>query len=235
MVIGDVVTGTIDASGEVLYLFEAQTGDEISVLMEVLDGNLDPLLVLYDADGNQLAENDDQNTSTRNSQIGPFTLPADGQYLIVATRFQRELGSTIGDFRLTLAAGALSSSSSGTDTDETDDDTVLAYGESIQAALDSETWNRTYTFEATEGDVITISMTRQSGTLDPLLQLKDADGSIVAESDDIASNDRDSEIEAFVIPADGVYTIVTSRFMQADGDSEGEFLLSLDRTLGSGA
>jgi hypothetical protein len=229
--VGDVVTGAIDASGEVRYLFEAASGDEISVLMEVLDGNLDPFLVLYDAEGNQLAVNDDRDGTTRNSQIGPFTLPADGQYLIVATRFQRELGSTLGNFRLTLTAGALSPSGTG----QTDEDTVLSYGDSVEATLNSETWNRTYTFEAEEGDVITITLVNVDGTLDPLLQLKDADGVIVAESDDIASDNRDSEINAFVIPADGIYTIVASRFMQAEGDSEGEFMLTLDRTQGSGA
>jgi hypothetical protein len=63
-----------------------------------------------DANGLELVQNDDadetqiigEQARSTDSLISNFTLPADGVYRIVATRFGTIFGSTLGTYRLTL-------------------------------------------------------------------------------------------------------------------------------------
>ena len=71
--------------------------------MNNTSGTLDPSLYLIGPQGNQVAANDDavagENT---NSLISNLTLPADGQYIIIATHFGARYGGTTGTYSLTL-------------------------------------------------------------------------------------------------------------------------------------
>lgn len=86
-----------------LFVFTAQAGETYNIAMNSTSGTLDPTLYLLDAQGNQVAVNDDavagENT---NSLISNLTLPADGQYIIIATHFGARYGGTTGTYSLTL-------------------------------------------------------------------------------------------------------------------------------------
>jgi hypothetical protein len=83
------------------YTFTGSEGQLISIDMRVTEGsNLDPEVFLYDADNELLAQNDD--FSYPNSLI-LITLPADGEYTIVATRNDGRSGSSEGEFELTVS------------------------------------------------------------------------------------------------------------------------------------
>lgn len=101
---GNRVEGYIGgAVSEVRYTFEAQAGDSVSIQMERLSGDLDPLLIVLDANGSELVRNDDAPIPTDyNAAIEGFSIPAAGAYTIVATRFQEADGLSEGDFALTL-------------------------------------------------------------------------------------------------------------------------------------
>ncbi len=96
-----------------LYSFKGLAGDKITITMKRNAGTvLDPYLFLMDVDGKtQLANNDDNTASSSaiggpvsppDSQIKSFAIPADGNYIIVATRYGADLGGTVGKYRLTL-------------------------------------------------------------------------------------------------------------------------------------
>jgi hypothetical protein len=74
-----------------------------NIAMNNTSGNLDPSLYLIGPAGDQVAANDDavagENT---NSLIANFALPADGQYIIIATHFGARYGGTTGTYSLTL-------------------------------------------------------------------------------------------------------------------------------------
>lgn len=92
------VEGNINASfPSVRYSFEVEAGQAVAVTMERTSGNLDPLLVLFDPDGNLLADNDDFAEGSQDAQI-TFTPPIAGVYTVQATRFRE----TEGTFRLIL-------------------------------------------------------------------------------------------------------------------------------------
>ncbi len=102
IVYGQSVTATIsDQVYGRFYRFAGNEGDTIRITAETLTGTLDPILVLRDADDNNLAVNDDISPSNRNAVI-TYTLPANGQYIIAVTRYGLREGTTNGDYRLTL-------------------------------------------------------------------------------------------------------------------------------------
>lgn len=104
----DIITDTstlTESQPEQLYRFNGNAGDTVTITMVAEDESaLDTRLFLYTAEGYEagefLEENDDaadSNVGRLNSQIVDFELPEDGEYVIVATRFQGE-----GDYTLTI-------------------------------------------------------------------------------------------------------------------------------------
>src|SRR6185369_14740533 len=97
---GQITQGAIDDDTfQEEYTFEGSEGDIVTITMIDIsaDDGLDPLLILFDPDGNEAIRNDDGDSSVVgqfNSQILNFTLPADGTYTIIATRFSQESGNT---------------------------------------------------------------------------------------------------------------------------------------------
>jgi hypothetical protein len=101
---GENLTGTISNERYALfYQFEGEAGDQVTIRAERLTDDLDPIVILRDADNNNLpgGTNDDADPSTRDSLLN-YTLPATGEYIISVTRFGVRDGTTTGNFRLTL-------------------------------------------------------------------------------------------------------------------------------------
>jgi hypothetical protein len=101
---GAPVSGSITQDNKFdVYVFRGEAGDVFNIAMNNTSGNLDPSLYLIGPAGDQVAANDDavagENT---NSLIANFALPADGQYIIIATHFGARYGGTTGTYSLTL-------------------------------------------------------------------------------------------------------------------------------------
>lgn len=90
----------------VFYVFEGTAGDVVSVQVKNVSGNLDSVLHLYSADGNQwveIANNDDSPTGgTYEAALTDVILPQTGKYLIAVNRFGLDQQSTYGTFMITL-------------------------------------------------------------------------------------------------------------------------------------
>jgi hypothetical protein len=220
---GDVVTGAInDSTPGVRYVFPGQSGDVVTIELSATSGNLDTLLILLGPDGNEIARNDDDGglASGTDSAIRDLTLPANGRYSIVATRFRQEVGLSAGSFELRLISGSapVIVTPGGGD---------LSYGQTATGEINNDNPQVEFTFAARDGDVVSIRLTATSGNLDPLLILLGPAGAEVARNDD-GGEGRNSFIESFTIPADGLYTIIATRFRQETGTSEGSFDLQLD-------
>ncbi len=103
LVYGTPVTGTIDALHPfVIYTFTAKSGDNVAISMRNTSGSLDPNLFLLNPGGTQINANDDQSAKDSNSRIEQ-KIPADGIYVVVASRYGIDLGGTAGNFELTIA------------------------------------------------------------------------------------------------------------------------------------
>lgn len=81
-----------------------------------------------------------------------------------------------------------------------------------------------YTFEGEAGEVVTVSMSQTSGTLDTLLFLMDPNGIELVQNDD--SNDSTNSLINVTLPQDGTYTIIATHFGAQFGGTIGGYNLS---------
>lgn len=101
---GETVSGSITGQQRfVVYAFEGQTGDSVTIGMEATNTVLDTALYLISPENIQVAFNDDvipgDNT---NSVIEDATLASTGTYYIIATHYGLNVGGTQGTYNLTL-------------------------------------------------------------------------------------------------------------------------------------
>ena len=102
IIYGATVNGLIqDAHSAEEHVFFGQAGDVLRIAMERTSDDLDPLVTLLDSDRKQIAFDDDSG-GDQNALIDGFALPHDGMYIIVASRYQGEIGQTSGAYLLTL-------------------------------------------------------------------------------------------------------------------------------------
>lgn len=100
-------------------------------------------------------------------------------------------------------------------------------GTTVTAFIDNENRYFTYSFQASPDELLTLQMTATSGSLDTYLALLDSTGNVVRFNDDTASGITDSIIQDALVPVEGVYTIVATRYAKAIGGTAGDFTLSL--------
>lgn len=196
------------------YVFEGNVDNIVNVDLLRISGSLDPYLILLDSGLNELATNDDiVDGVQRDSRIDGFRLPADGLYYIVATRFEREAGTTIGRYRLTLRQA-------GSAFDGVAAEVVrIGFNQSVGGALDEFLIERSYAFYGEAGQIMTAVVSRTDGDLSPTLKLLDAEGNTVLEAEAGSAN---AVLPRFELPSAGVYTLVVSR-----SSGRGGFILAL--------
>jgi hypothetical protein len=110
IVLGQPAIGSITPDNAFdVYAFEGTAGQVITVRLAASSQTLDTKVFLVSPTGIEIANNDDAdpalagtNGRTTDSIINAVTLPEDGQYLIVASRFGTIYGGTIGGYVLTL-------------------------------------------------------------------------------------------------------------------------------------
>jgi len=221
--VGTIIEGRIDDNApRIAYSINGTRGAIVRIRLSAISGDLDPVLLMFDPANNLLLNRDDAG-GTRNIDL-TMTFQENGAYTIVVGRFAYALGSTSGDYELSIERVGVSS----------DEGSSLQYGVPITNTITNTRPELFFTFEATEGDIINISMVRSSGTLDPYIQLLDADRFLIAENDDATGTTRNARIQAFVINRSGTYIIVATRYGQASGDSAGSFVLTVEEASNSG-
>ncbi len=207
---------------EQFYRFEGRQFDLVSVEMRRTAGTLDGFLILTDDQQNPLITDDDGG-SGQDAAIRRFALPYEGVFYIVATRFQRGSGTTSGSYTLTMRVEGNAFENVPTDIAR------MTYGSVANGVLDDLVPRVLYAMYGSQGDVITISLNRASGDLDPVVGLLDANQRLLI-SDDDSGGDQNARIERYTLPATGVYYIQAARFEGTDrAPTRGGFVLVLAR------
>jgi hypothetical protein len=227
---GEPVQGTISNEAPAYrFTFRGQAGDVVTLSLSRQSGDLDAYLALEDPRGLELAANDDARNaaSPTDARIEHLRLPVSGVYTVVATRFQREQGTSGGAFELSLER------SESIIVPETR--LPIAYGEVRGGVIGSGTPRVEYVFSGRGGDVITVGLRRlePGDNLDPYLILLDMTGRQLAFNDDAPEpgdpQSTNARIDGFILPADGEYRIVATRFLEVDGSTQGAYELHLTR------
>jgi hypothetical protein len=221
---GGQITGQINNQNpRAVYYFDGLRGEVVSISLGATSGDLDPVLTVMDASGNILAGRDDSGGG-RNIRIDALSIPQSSRYYVIVGRFGYGLGSTTGGFQLNVERIGVSSASG----------SALRYGDSVINNITNMNPQVYYSFRAERGDIVNIIMRRDSGDLDPYLQVVDSNAFVIADNDDIPGSGLNAHIDRLVIENPGTYIIVATRYGQAAGTSTGRFILSIDRATGSG-
>jgi hypothetical protein len=205
---GETVDGELTSEAPAItYTFTGEEGT--SVVVTLISEDFDTYLTLLDEDGAEVSFDDD-SAGNLDSRIGPYALPADGDYTIVAQSYayRNGSGSASGDFTLTL------------DTFETE---VIEYGETIEGELTTTALEALYFFRGAEGDSVIIRLS--SDDFDSFLSLSGPDGFELITNDDGGGN-LNSLIGPYALPQTGDY-MISARSLS--GTATGSYVLTLDR------
>lgn len=232
---GESARGTIDAdTPAITYRFRGSAGDTVTVTMSRAGGNLNSYLYLLDANGQLLYEDNDSGGENGDARM-IFSLPADGEYFVFATRLGQASGTTSGSFLLDLLSDSpppvIEAEAELTLPEAFAGLPEIDYGDGVEGTISNESFLQVYVFAGTAGEPIVAEMNslddESPNSLDPLLVLLDDERIPLAENDDIISGQvRDSRIE-YVLPETGYYAIVATRFEQGDGVTTGTYRLTL--------
>jgi hypothetical protein len=212
LISGLTVLGMLDKqTPEQDWQFTATAGQQVTIAAvdASQSGALDMTLRLIAPDGKDEAANDNQTTGDlllpTDAEIPDHTFKATGVYTIRAGRV-----NSAGLYALALSA---------VQPLQLDKDNAEVVG-ILGGPLPARRWS----FQGRAGQVVTITVTPTSDTLDPSLRLLDATAKVLAENDDAADTTlgRGAQIAAFKLPSDGVYGIEARRF-----NGEGNFRLTV--------
>jgi hypothetical protein len=204
---GETVTGEISNEAYFnIWVFSGQSGDNIVASMQADESNLDPLLILLDEDRIPLAEHDDIVQGVQRDSLLEFTLPEDGYYAIVATRFDQATGNSVGNYELSLTLEGAAPDNSGLPLTERLRAIELTAGETPTGEFVPLRMAQVYTFPAAEDQIIDFAVTTDSGDNATLI-LTDSNLQPVADSDNgilLAINaPANDDYFVFVLPERG--------------------------------
>ncbi len=221
--IGNTLQGTITTQQPmVFYTYQGVAGQAVDISMTRDSGDLDAFMVVLDAAGRELARNDDTSVASTNAIIRGLTLPEDGDYLIVASRYGQRFGLSVGDFTLRVSLHNATEPASGTFAETTE------YGELRAGTINNAQFEHIYTFQAQAGDLLSMTAAATAGNLDTALTVSDNLGNVLARNDDdIGNASTDAALRQMLIPADGMYSVIVSRFQGPRGTTAGDFRFKL--------
>ena len=227
---GDSLVGRIDSQFEQPYVFTAQRGDLITITMQRISDDLDPYLILADAQGHPLIVSDDDPASpgTLDAALRNWLVHTSGDYQIIATRFGRESGTSHGAFSLGLDRVPPEQMATSLDLAA-----LLDYGGTGGSDISNTSVVRYYRFEAHKGDVVSLDVERTRGNLDPTIALYNSTQTLVPFPP-FSLRGQSAQIRDFIIPADATYYVYVSRFNGDNGITAGSFGISLTGWHGTG-
>ncbi|PJF26088.1 MAG: hypothetical protein CUN53_09480 [Phototrophicales bacterium] len=206
--VGATVEGMLTASEPFIeYTFESAGDQRVSITL--VSDDFDCYLVLYDADGIEIASDDD-SAGNLDSRIGPLTLDA-GTYTVRATSYaHRNSVDSISSGAFTLSVAEFETN-------------LIEYTQRVEGELTSAALTANYSFRGEAGDAVVIRL--ESSDFDSYLTLRDTAGNELTYNDDGAGN-LNSLIGPFMLPETGEY-LIEARSL--GGTSTGRYTLSLDR------
>ncbi|MCX7682479.1 MAG: PPC domain-containing protein [Anaerolineae bacterium] len=194
---GKEVRGTLPGNGSHTWTFIGKEGDEVSMAMTVVEGEMDAYLELYSPAGELLISDDDSGGGL-DALIEYYLLPVSGEYRVIASEVAGEPGS----YRLKLERAQLQIKGR------------LSYGQPAQATLEAGARHH-WQFEGQQGDIVTISMIPTGEWWDTYLALFAPSGKLLT-SDDDSGVESSSAIIEFALPATGVYRVLARGYGASD-------------------
>ncbi len=204
--------GEIGAAGDVdWYRMSVERGQRYSFTLDGVAGAdgqaLDPMLGIYDAQGNQIAMNDDSGESL-NSALS-YAPSENGEVFVEARAYSDE---ATGRYRLAVTSAAVPPDAAGNDATTR---ARLVPGTPITGNIESQGDSDWYRLSARRGQRyhITLSSAEQDGVNDTLLRVVDRNGAELASNDD-SEGSLNSALD-FVPESSGDVFVVAAAYADA--------------------
>jgi hypothetical protein len=227
---GERVRGAIsNTSSSFTFQITGRAGDQVTLSMARAGGDLDSYLYLLDAAGVTLAEDDNGGGGNGDARIS-FIFPQDGTYIALATRQGQATGTTAGSFLLSLDSTATPLPTPAVLSQKPENLVPLPeieLGATVTGEISNGSFLQPYVFQAEAGDELILRLISTSN-LDPALFLLNANQEPLAENDDLAEGNQNSEIR-YTAPESGYYVAVATRFEGETGQTLGSYELSVAR------
>ncbi len=238
---GDTVSGKLDNTNYFeLWQFSGSKGDHVQIVM-VGDGQLDAYLGLLDAASEQVLAEDDDSAGGSDAAL-ELTLPASGDYAIIATRYNFDAGTSQGKYKLSLTGGGggnpqnvSNTTTTTTSTEPVEIETGVWYmgdiplAESVSGGIDSQHYAQLYSLNLDAGTDLVVAMLADGSALDAYLIFMNEAGDVLAEDDDSGAQiDGAGKTDAFIsltIPETGAYYVVATRAGVDQGQTDGNYVL----------
>ncbi len=205
-----------------------EAGDTLTINVErpesVEDGivgNLQPEVILLGGSGQELRRGY-LNSDGASAVIERYRLDTRGSYTVRVVRYSDQDGLTSGTYNLTVH---LVGSGEGSPNLESVTGTIEK-GTPVTGEITPARWADSWTYEATEGEQVDIKVTREDGTLIPLIDIQDINGQSVRSVYFEASRDR-ALLPGYTFPGTGTYRIVVLRDREQDGLTTGTYTLAI--------
>jgi len=219
---GNAIAASLTASDNTLpdgsyykaYQFQGQAGQ--SVVIEMRGNNIDPYLVLFDASGRKVAEDDD-GAGGKNARL-KVTLPSTGKYTLYANSY--EIGKT-GSFTI---AGSLSNNFTA---ESTGDRRILlqkngVLGTQSRVLARDGSFFDAFSFNGQAGQVVQIELI--SSDFHPYLVLFSPNSRVLQENNGLPS--RKQATMTLELPFTGTYRTIVNAF---DRTGKGSYKLTVQR------
>ncbi len=227
-VLGDIVIGE-PISSELTsvnwyqrYNLTAQGEDVISVSVQRVSGTLFPEVEILDANGQSVAIGY-TDRSGELAQIEYYQLPGPGAYTVGVTRQSRFTGNSVGVYQLSVTldgAGEDNPLLGGTVGE-------IEYGADLTGEVNAR-WYQDWTLTTQAGDVITVTVTRASGNLQPEVVLLGGSGQELSRGYSSTFDGFSAVIERYELDGAGSYIIRVGRASGKSGVTTGSYNLRVD-------
>jgi hypothetical protein len=194
----------VRADASAVFPLEGRVDVPLRIEVDVLEGNVDPVIVLSRPGGKVLATNNSAGPG-QSETLGQFQFPADGYYEL---EIQSAAESGVVGVRIY----------------RTSEEVAVGGGDltwpkdTLQGTMDRPASYHTFRLRAERGQRFDLWAAALSEGLDLVMELYDPDGELVAARDDNIG--KDPYLWNFMPTQSGVYTIVLSNYDENVGDYE---------------
>jgi len=214
-------TVTLSAEAPVVLHYEAEGGEVVTIIAEAMaddESRPDTVLALIAPDDTQMAYNDNTRSEDdgllTDAQLQNVRLPVAGTYRVVVDSFN---GVTEGEAEVRLTQV----DPFAVQVEDSDEGQVVRFVLPMDAAF-------SFAFTVAAGSRWTITARHTAGSLDPYLRVLDEEGAEITRNDDHGTPNLgldvfDAQINGWVAPQDGTYTVQVSDVLGRPG----EFVLTI--------
>ncbi|NLH07426.1 MAG: hypothetical protein GX484_07475 [Chloroflexi bacterium] len=197
---------TVAPGTTAVFPLEGKIDHPVRIEVIVLSGNLDPVIVIYNTQGDRLAQS---NTAGPNQPevIGQFVFPVDGYYELGITGGDGEGEVGVSVYRLDPA-------------DVEGGGTFEAIDQTLHGVIDHPSTYHTFRLPVQRGQRFDLGAEALTEGLDLQYELYDPTGALVAARDD--NVDADPWLWNYMPNQSGVYTLVLSNY----GETTGQYRVS---------